>query len=91
MNSGPAKDAMLSYGLACEVNETVTQRWLLAEPNLDLKRALEIPLRKDSTTKNSLIFQSAGGHVLHQFNQLCPFTEKIRNEELKVTEIKTSS
>lgn len=45
VNLGTAKDAILSDGLACEVNQTVTQRWLLTEPNLDLKWALEIPLK----------------------------------------------
>lgn len=44
VNSGAAKDAMLSDGSACEVNEAVTQRWLLTESDLDLKWALEIPL-----------------------------------------------
>lgn len=75
VNLGAARDAMLSDRLACEVNETVTQRRLLTESNLDLKWALEISLRKALTTKNSLASQRAGGHVLHQINQLCPSTE----------------
>lgn len=37
VNLGAARDAMLSDRLACEVNETVTQRRLLTESNLDLK------------------------------------------------------
>lgn len=37
VNLVAVRDAMLSDRLACEVNETVTQKCLLAESNLDLK------------------------------------------------------
>lgn len=37
VNLGAAGEAMLPDRLGCEVNETVTQRRLLTESNLDLK------------------------------------------------------